>query len=69
VECAQPYVQALATCGILKVMQYFQVIHMQPFSWETFGKANHKKKQKTSAPPPSPPAPRGSSTPGYGFRV
>lgn len=29
--------QALATCAILKVAQHMKIIHMQPFSWETFG--------------------------------
>ena len=34
--------QALATCAILKVAQRSRIIHMQPFSWETFGEETRR---------------------------
>lgn len=54
--------QALATCAILKVAQHMKVIHMQPFSWETFGeeaddataRGGEREKNKPSARVPSP---------------
>lgn len=49
--------QALATCAILKTCQYLKVIHMQPFSWETFGGV-HAHRYTTRVISPSPGAAR-----------